>query len=100
MNALQLLRCMLLVLGATLAGAGNAQSTNVQELENYRLQLHEQVVGGKLTAKEAESLYMQKRSQLLPQVSDDQPPRDTARQGAGIPQLVCQTYPDGRTECR
>jgi hypothetical protein len=100
MNSLQPTRCLLLLFAATLSCASPAQSGTVQELETYRLQLHEQFVAGKLTEKEAESLYIQKRNQLNPKAGTGQPPGDPVRPGTGNPQLYCQTYPDGRTECR
>ena len=105
MNALRASRCLLLVAAAAFSCAGSAQPGRVQELEAYRLQLHEQVVDGKLTGKEAEALYMQKRNQLMPPVGADKaqanpPAGEVVRSGRDTPELNCQTYPDGRTECR
>ena len=67
------------------------------ELEAYRLTLHEQVSAGKLTAKEADALYSQKQDQVNRQAGTGKSPPDP---GTGNPGLNCQTYPDGRTECR
>lgn len=100
MNPLQPGRCLMLLFAAALSCASHAQSGTVQELETYRLQLHEQFVAGKLTEKEAASLYIQKRNQLNQKTEAGQPSREAVRQGAGNPPLNCQTYPDGRTECR
>ena len=105
MNSPQLSCCLLLVYAVSFSCAGYAQSGNPQELETYRLQLHEQVVGGKLTVKEAESLYIQKRNQMYPQAGADKsganpPANGPVGRGAAPPGLTCQTYPDGRTECR
>jgi hypothetical protein len=100
MNCLRPTRCLLLLFAAILSGASHAQSGTVQELESYRLQLHEQFVAGKLTEKEAESMYIQKRNQLNPKAGSGQPSREPVRPGTSNPQLYCQTYPDGRTECK
>ena len=49
MNPLQPGRCLLLLFAAALSCASHAQSGNVQELETYRLQLHEQFVSFRST---------------------------------------------------
>ena len=96
---------VLLVCAVLFSCVGYGQSMHAQELEAYRLNLLEQVNTGKLTGNEAESLYMQKQDQVNRQVDADNArvnpsPREPVRSGSGNPALICQTYPDGRTECR
>ena len=88
---------LLLVCAVLFSCAGYGQSIRAQELEAYRLNLHEQVSAGKLTAKEADFLYSQKQDQINRQAGTGKTPSDP---GTGNPALNCQTYPDGRTECR
>ena len=100
MNATRISGLLLLVLAACFTCAARGQAVPAQELEAYRLNLNEQVGAGKLTTEEAAALYGRKQNQSGGQAGAgnagaDQPPR-----GTGKPALYCQTYPDGRTECR
>ena len=94
-----------LVCAILLSCAGCVQPAQAQNLEAYRIELHEQVKSGKLTATEAELLYSRKQDQLKGQAGADnargsEPPREPSGRGTGVPGLYCQTYPDGRTVCR
>jgi hypothetical protein len=97
MNSTRANAFVLLVWAVLFSCAGYGQSMQAQELEAYRRNLHEQVSAGKLTAKEADTLYSQKQDQINRQVGTGKTPPDP---GTGNPALNCQTYPDGRTECR
>ena len=100
-----LLSCFVLAFTISFCGAGFAQSAQAQDLEAYRLQLRQQVNSGKITVQEAEQLYIRKQSPAPPQVGADKPlvnpaPGEPVGRGSDNPGLSCQTYPDGRTECR
>lgn len=104
MDALHRSRTLLLVCVALYAGAGCAQVAQSGDLETYRLDLIEQVGSGKLTGGEAEALYRKRRAELSKPVNPDvaragRPSANAVPRG-GSPALDCQTYPDGRTECR
>ena len=96
MSAMRATHFVLLACAVSFASTGYGQSL-AHELEAYRLNLHEQVSAGKLTAKEADALFSQKQDQVNRQVGTGKTPSDA---GTGNPGLICQTYPDGRTECR
>jgi hypothetical protein len=89
---------LLLVVAVFFSGVVGGQSMRAQELEAYRLNLQEQVKAGKITGQEAASLISRKQDEINRQAGSDnaraKPP------GTGSPGLICQTYPDGRTECR
>jgi hypothetical protein len=89
---------MLLAVAVFFSAAVGGQSMRAQELEAYRLDLQEQVKAGKITGQEAASLISRKQDEINRQAGSDnaraKPP------GTGSPGLICQTYPDGRTECR
>lgn len=105
MNAIRASNILLLVCAALFSCAVHGQDMHTRELEAYRLDLREQVSSGKLTAQEAASLYSRKQDQIKAQAGAEkaragEPPREPAGRGTDVPGLICQTYPDGRTECR
>ena len=88
----------LLLLAVVFSSAVHGQSMRAQELEAYRLNLQEQVKAGKITSQEAASLVSRKQDELnLKAGGDNERAKPPATVGPG---LICQTYPDGRTECR
>jgi hypothetical protein len=90
---------LLLVVAVLFSGAVGGQTMRAQELEAYRLNLQEQVKAGKITGQEAASLISQKQEEINRQAGSDNA-RATPPPATGSPGLICQTYPDGRTECR
>jgi hypothetical protein len=90
---------LLLVAALFFSGAVYGQSLRAQELEAYRLNLQEQVKAGKITGQEAASLISQKQDEINRQAGSENA-RANPPPASGTPGLICQTYPDGRTECR
>ena len=87
----------LLAASAVFSVAVHGQTMQARELEAYRLNLQEQVKAGKLTDQEAASMVSKKQDEIngLTGNARANPPAGTGGTG-----LICQTYPDGRTECR
>ena len=95
MNSPQPGCCLPLVFAVALFCTGCAQSGQVQEQGDRE----------KITGKEAESSDMQKQNRQIQPAGADKaianpPSGEAGRRATGTLPLNCQTYPDGRTECR
>ena len=91
MSSSQLHRCGLLVCGLVFSCAGYGQSIQAPESDTLRKQMQE--------------LSTQKQHPMSPQPGAEKdlvkpPPVATVPIETVKPPLACQTYPDGRTECK
>ena len=101
MNSAHASSFLLLVFAALFSCTGFGQSTRTQATETDRLDLREQVTTGQSSGKETGPLTNQeKQDQIQRQPAGDNARADQPPRAAGKPALFCQTYPDGRTECR